>query len=96
MKVVVSSFFQVMQFPHNGNIVTVDQLSFINPNFSLTFQHVNPLSFFVLMMDSPLASAFHAGGKVPTFGDQVGRKIMHMSCRLYKQSSFFHCNLIKK
>ena len=28
MKAVVSTLFRVMSFPHNGNIVTVDQLSF--------------------------------------------------------------------
>ena len=28
MKAVVSTLFHVMSFPHNGNIVTVDQLSF--------------------------------------------------------------------
>ena len=30
MKVVVSTLFQMMYFPHDGKIVTVDQLSFIN------------------------------------------------------------------
>ena len=28
MKAVVSTLFRMMSFPHNGNIVTVDQLSF--------------------------------------------------------------------
>ena len=28
MKAIVSTLFRVMSFPHNGNIVTVDQLSF--------------------------------------------------------------------
>ena len=28
MKAVISTLFRVMSFPHNGNIVTVDQLSF--------------------------------------------------------------------
>ena len=30
MKVVMSTLFQVMHFSHNGNIVTIDQISFIN------------------------------------------------------------------
>ena len=30
MKVVVSTLFQVMYFPHDGKIVTIDQLSLLN------------------------------------------------------------------
>jgi hypothetical protein len=30
MKDVVSTLFRVMHFPHDGNIVTIDQLSFTN------------------------------------------------------------------
>jgi hypothetical protein len=36
MKVVVSTLFRVMSFPHNGNIVTIDQLSFIGPHMMPT------------------------------------------------------------
>ena len=75
MKYIVSSLFQVMQFPHNGNIVTIDQLPFINPKFSLTLQHMNPLSFPILMMDSHPTLTFHARGEVPTSSDQVGKKL---------------------
>ena len=32
MKYFVSTLFQVMCFPHNGYIVTIDQLSFIGPH----------------------------------------------------------------
>jgi hypothetical protein len=32
MKVVVSTLFHVISFPHNGRIVTIDQLSFIGPD----------------------------------------------------------------
>jgi hypothetical protein len=39
MKVVVSTLFRVMHFPHNGNIVTIDQLSFVSPD--LTIDHLN-------------------------------------------------------
>ena len=42
-----------MCFPHNGNSVTIDHLSFITPNSCLIFQHVTPLSVPILMMDSP-------------------------------------------
>jgi hypothetical protein len=33
MRYFVSTLFQVMCFPHNGNIVTINQLSFIDPHF---------------------------------------------------------------
>jgi hypothetical protein len=32
MRAFVSTLFQVMCFPHNGNILTIDQLSFIDPH----------------------------------------------------------------
>ena len=34
MQVVASSLFQVVCFPFNGNIITIDQTSFRNPSFS--------------------------------------------------------------
>jgi hypothetical protein len=33
MKSLVSTLFRVISFPHNGRIVTIDQLSFIGPNW---------------------------------------------------------------
>jgi hypothetical protein len=35
MQVVVATFFRVLLFPHEGRIVTIDQLSFSRPNPSL-------------------------------------------------------------
>jgi hypothetical protein len=32
MKAIVSTLFCVISFPHNGRVVTIDQLSFIDPN----------------------------------------------------------------
>lgn len=49
MKAIVSSLFRVMHFPHNGNIVTIDQLTFITLNSCLNFQHTNSLAFPVVM-----------------------------------------------
>ena len=43
MKVVVSTLFRVMSFPHNGNIVTVDQLS--SASIDLTTNNSTPLNF---------------------------------------------------
>jgi hypothetical protein len=33
MKAIVSTLFHVIYFPHDGQVVTVDQLSFIDPNW---------------------------------------------------------------
>jgi hypothetical protein len=33
MKAIVSTFFRLISFPHNGRIVTIDQLSFIGPDW---------------------------------------------------------------
>jgi hypothetical protein len=43
MNVVVSTLFRVMHFPHNGSIVTIDQLSFDNHHPSWTLPQVSPL-----------------------------------------------------
>ena len=36
MKAVVSTLFRVMHFPHDGNIVTIDKLSFITLDHHIT------------------------------------------------------------
>ena len=36
MKVVVSTLFRFMHFPHDGNILTIDQLSFVTPDHRIT------------------------------------------------------------
>ena len=36
MRFLVSTLFQVMYFPHNGKIVTIDQLSFVKPDHCMT------------------------------------------------------------
>jgi hypothetical protein len=38
MKYFVSTLFRVMCFPHNGHIVTIDQLSFIGPHMMVNHQ----------------------------------------------------------
>ena len=42
MKAIVSKLFRVMYFPHNGNIVTLDQLSF--PSLVSTTSNMTPLN----------------------------------------------------
>ena len=39
MKAVVSTLFRVMHFRHDGNIVTIDQLSFVKHTHHMTPSH---------------------------------------------------------
>ena len=54
MKFVVSTLFRVMYFPHDGNIVTVDQHSFVKLDYRVTPSHQTSLNVpHVLMALSP-------------------------------------------
>jgi hypothetical protein len=46
MKVIVSTLFRVIYFPHDGRVVTIDQLSFIDPAWiaSLNGSHMQTVS----------------------------------------------------
>ena len=44
MKLLVSTLFRVMYFPHDGKIVTVDQLSFVKLDYLMTPSHQNSLN----------------------------------------------------
>jgi hypothetical protein len=43
MKVVASSVFRTMMFPHNGKIVTIDQLTHYESNHSDNIDNILPL-----------------------------------------------------
>jgi hypothetical protein len=43
MKAVASSIFRTMMFPHNGKIVTIDQVSHYEPNPSANINNILPL-----------------------------------------------------
>jgi hypothetical protein len=43
MKAVTSSIFRTIMFPHNGKIVTVDQLTHYEPNPSASVDNILPL-----------------------------------------------------
>ena len=54
MKAVMSTLFRVMYFPHDGKIVTVDQLSFVKPDHRMTPSHQTSLNVLhVLVVPSP-------------------------------------------
>ena len=57
MKAVVSTLFLVMYFPHDGNIVTIDQLYFVTPDHHITPSSQTGLNVpHVLMVPSPSSS----------------------------------------
>jgi hypothetical protein len=43
MKAVASSVFRTMMFPHNGKIITIDQVSHYEPNPSANINNILPL-----------------------------------------------------
>jgi hypothetical protein len=45
MKVVASFLFRTMMFPHNGKIVTIDQLTHYEPNHSANIDNILPLVY---------------------------------------------------
>ena len=54
MKFVVYTLFRLMHFPHDGNIVTIDQLSFVKPDHRMTPSHQTSLNVpHVLVVLSP-------------------------------------------
>jgi hypothetical protein len=65
MKSIVSTLFHVIDFPHNGRIVTIDQLSFLGPDrvTSLSgsyMQTVSPLPHVNCVVLSPMISTSDA------------------------------------
>ena len=57
MKAVVSTLFRVMHFPHDGKIVTIDQLSFVTPDHRITPSNQTALNVpHVLVVPSPSSS----------------------------------------
>ena len=57
MKAVVSTLFQVMHFPHDGKIVIIYHLSFVNPDHQITTSHQNSVNVpHVLVVPFPSSS----------------------------------------
>jgi hypothetical protein len=61
MKAIVSTLFHVISFPHDGRVVTIDQLSFIDPDWiaslnSSYMQTVSPPPQVNYVALSPMAS----------------------------------------
>ena len=54
MKYLVSTLFRVMHFPHDGKIVTIDQLSFVTHDHLITPSNQTALNVsHVLVVPSP-------------------------------------------
>jgi hypothetical protein len=63
MKAIVSTLFRVIFFPHDGRVVTVDQLSFIEPNWTASLngsymQMVSPTPQVNYVVFSPMDSTY--------------------------------------
>jgi hypothetical protein len=65
MKAIVSTLFRVISFPHDGRMVTIDQLSFIGPDLTINpmtslngsyMQSVSPLPHVNYVALSPMTS----------------------------------------
>ena len=57
MKVSFSTLFRVIHFPHDGNMVTIDHLSFVTPDHRITPSNQTALNVpHVLVVPSPSSS----------------------------------------
>ena len=57
MKAIVSTLFGVMHFTHDGNIVTIDQLSFVRPNHRITPSNQTALNVLHVLVVPSLPSS---------------------------------------
>ena len=82
MKAIVSTLFRVMHLPHDGNIVTIDQLLFVTPNHHITPSNQTTLNVpHVLVVPSPSSSSLlpiigKMGGMALVYGDHNGAKLL--------------------
>ena len=76
MGIIVSTLFRMMCFPHEGRIVTIDQLSFPDPNMASS----QPSSLggpFVPMVSSPPRVNYVATRYIPTSTDDQFSDVVH-------------------
>ena len=82
MKAVVSTLFRVMNFPHDGKIVTIDQLYFVTPDHRITPSNQTTLNVsHVLVVLSPYSSYVlpiigKMGGMALVYGHHIGVKTL--------------------
>ena len=82
MKAVVSTLFRVMHFPHDGKIVTIDQLSFVTPDHHITPSNQTALNVqHVLVVPSPSSSYLlpiigKMGGMALGYGNHTGIEML--------------------
>jgi hypothetical protein len=76
MKDIVSTLFHVIYFPHDGRIVTIDQLSFVGPD--LNFNSMNSLnSSYIQTVSPPLQVNYVALSPMPSAADEDEPLIVH-------------------
>ena len=82
MNVVVSTLFRVMHFPHDGKIVTIDQLSFVTLDHRITPSNQTTLNVpHVLVVPPPYSSYIlpiigKMGGMALVYGHHNGSKLL--------------------
>ena len=57
MKAVVSTLFRFIHFPHDGKIVTIDQLSFVTPDHRITPSNQTALNVSHVLVVPPPSSS---------------------------------------
>ena len=76
MGAIVSTLFRVICFLHEGRIVTIDQISFPNPNIAPS-QPSSPNGPFVQMVSSPPQINYVATRSIPTSTDDQFSDVVH-------------------
>ena len=82
MKAIVSTLFRVMHFPHDGKIVTINQLSFVTPDHCIIpSNHTSLNVLHVLVIPSPSSSLLlpiigKMGGMALVYGHHTGVKLL--------------------
>jgi len=88
MGVIVSTLFRVICFPHEGRIVTVDQLSFPCPNI-VPSQPSSLSGPFVPMVSSSLRVNYVATYSIPTSTDDQFNDVVHHVLRALEPNLSF-------
>ena len=76
MGAIVSTLFQVMCFPHEGRIVTIDQISFPSPNMNSSQPSSLNGPFFPMVYSPPRVN-YVATCSMPTSTNDQFRDVVH-------------------
>ena len=88
MEAIVSTLFQVIHFPHEGKIVTVDQLSFLGPNMAPS-QRSSLNGPFLPMVSSLPRVNYVATRSIPTSAEDHFSDVVHHVLGEFEPNLFF-------